>query len=161
MKKRIVLLLFILNALFVAFTDASAAKSQTWKVRPGDTLDIISTTLEIPKEEINKHNPGVLESTLQIGQKLKLPLRSYVESKTLEEELGKKDERIGRLERKSSDLEKKIASADSHLAWHPIWFWGFWICFGIIVFIVSGAYWIFRQTHRRFLRNRMTGPLKT
>ena len=51
MKKRIVLLLFILNALFVAFTDASAAKSQTWKVRPGDTLDIISTTLEIPKKK--------------------------------------------------------------------------------------------------------------
>jgi len=118
-------------------------------VRPGDNLDIIATTLEIPKEEIKKHNPGVLDSNLQIGQKLKLPLRSYVEGKTLEEELGKKDARLGKLERKSSDLEKKIASAESQLAWHPIWFWGFWISFGIIAFIVSGAYWIFRQTHPR------------
>ncbi len=128
---------------------SAAAESQTWKVRPGDNLDIIATTLEIPKEEIKKHNPGVLESNLQIDQKLKLPLHSYVESKTLQEELGKKDERIGKLERKSSDLEKQIASAESQLRWHPIWLWGFWICFGIIAFIVSGAYWIFRQTHPR------------
>ena len=125
------------------------AESQSWKVRPGDTLEIIATTLEIPKEEINKHNPGVSESNLQIGQKLKLPLRSYVESKALEEELGKKDARIGELEKLSSDLEKKIASTESQLVWHPIWFWGFWIFFGIIAFIVSGAYWIFRQTHPR------------
>ena len=127
----------------------AAAESQKWKVRPGDNLDIIATTLEIPREEIKQLNPGVLENNLHIDQKLKLPLRSYVESKTLEEELGKKDERIRKLESKSSDLEKQIASAESQLRWHPIWLWGFWICFGIIAFIVSGAYWIFRQTHPR------------
>jgi hypothetical protein len=147
--KKILSLLFILYSLFIASPMLAAAENQTWKVRPGDNLDIIATTLEIPKEEIRNHNPGVLESNLQIGQKLKLPLRSYVESKTLEEELGKKDARIGNLERKHSDLEKKIASAESQLGWHPIWLWGFWICFGIIAFIASGAYWIFRQTHPR------------
>ena len=147
--ERILFLLFILYALFVASPMPAAAESQTWKVRPGDNLDIIATTLEIPREEIKKHNPGVLESNLQIDQKLKLPLRSYLESKTLEEELGKKDAQIGKLERKSSDLEKQIASAESQLRWHPFWLWGFWICFGIIAFIVSGAYWIFRQTHPR------------
>ena len=146
---RIFFLLFFLYSLFVASPMPAAAESQTWKVRPGDNLDIIATTLEIPKEEIKNHNPGVLESNLQIGQKLKLPFRSYVESKTLEEELGKKDARIGKLEKTSSDLEKKIASAESQLRWHPIWLWGFWISFGIIAFIVSGAYWIFRQTHPR------------
>ena len=145
--ERILFLLFILYSLFVASPMPAAAESQTWKLRPGDNLDIIASTLEIPLQEIKKHNPGVLESNLQIGQKLKLPLRSYVDSKTLEEELGIKNARIGTLERKSSDLEKKIASAVSQLRWHPIWLWGFWICFGIIVFIVSGAYWIFRQTH--------------
>ena len=127
----------------------AAAESQTWKVRLGDNLDIIATTLEIPREEIKKQNPGILENNLQIGQKLKLPLGSYLESKTLQEELSKKDEQIGKLESKSSDLEKKIASAESQLLWHPIWVWGFWICFGIIAFIASGAYWIFRQTHPR------------
>ena len=142
-------LTFILYSLFVASPMLAAAESQTWKVRAGDNLDVIATTLEIPKEEIKKHNPGVLENNLQIGQKLKLPLPSYLESKTLEEELGKKDARIGKLERKSSDLENKIASAESQLRWHPIWLWGFWISFGIIAFIVSGAYWIFRQTHPR------------
>ena len=147
--KRIFFLFFILYSLFVASLMPAAAESQTWKVRPGDTLEIISTTLEIPKEEIKKHNPGVLESNLQIGQKLKLPLRSYVESKMLEEELGKKDARIGELEKLSSAVEKKFASAQSQLAWQPIWFWGFWIFFGIIAFIVSGACWIFRQTHPR------------
>ena len=145
--ERILFLLFILYSLFVASPMPAAAESQTWKVRPGDNLDIIATTLEIPKEEITKQNSGVLESNLQIGQKLKLPFRSYVEGKTLEEELGKKDARIGKLEKTSSDLEKKIASAESQLAWHPIWLWGFWISFGIIAFIVSGAYWIFRQMH--------------
>ena len=142
-------ILFFLYSLFVASPLSAAAESQTWKVRPGDNLDIIATTLEIPKEEIKKHNPGVLESNLQIDQKLKLPLHSYVESKTLQEELRKKDERIGTLERKNGDLEKQIASAESQLRLHPIWLWGFWICFGIIAFIVSGAYWIFRQTHPR------------
>ena len=147
--ERIFFLLFILYSLFVASHTLAAAGSQTWKIRPGDNLEIIATTLEIPKEEIKNHNPGVLETNLQIGQKLKLPLRSYVESKTLEEELGKKDARIGKLEKTSSDLEKRIASAELQLAWHPIWLWGFWISFGIIAFIVSGAYWIFRQTHPR------------
>jgi hypothetical protein len=146
---RILFRLFILSFLFVASPMLAAAGSQTWKVRPGDNLDIIAMTLEIPKEEIKNHNPGVLENNLQIGQNLKLPLRSYVESKTLEEELGKKDARIGKLEKTSSDLEKQIASAESQLAWHPIWLWGFWICFGIVAFIASGAYWIFRQTHPR------------
>ena len=147
--ERIFFLLFILYSLFVASPMSAAAESQPWKVRPGDNLDISETTLEIPKEEIKKHNPGILETNLQIGQKLKLPLRSYVESKPLEEELGKKDARIGKLERKSSDLEKKIAIAESQLAWYPIWLWGFWISFGILAFIVSGVYWIFRQTHPR------------
>jgi len=142
-------ILFFLYSLFVASPLSAAAETQTWKVRPGDNLDVIATTLEIPKEEIKKHNPGVLESNLQIDQKLKLPLHSYVESKTLQEELSKKDERIGTLERKNGDLEKQIASAESQLRLHPIWLWGFWICFGIIAFIVSGAYWIFRQTHPR------------
>ena len=142
-------ILFFLYSLFVASPLSAAAESQTWKVRPGDNLDVIATTLEIPKEEIKKQNPGVLESNLQIGQKLKLPFHSYVESKTLQEELSKKDERIGTLESKNGDLEKQIASAESQLRWHPIWLWGFWICFGIIAFIVSGAYWIFRQTHPR------------
>jgi LysM repeat protein len=161
--ERILFLLFILYYLFVASPMPAAAESQTWKVRPDDNLDIIATTLEIPKEEIKKHNPGVLETNLQIGQKLKLPLRSYVESKTLEEELGKKDARIGKLERKSSDLEKEIASAESQLAWHPIWLWGFWLSFGIIAFIVSGAYWIFRQTHPRVFEqphDRSIGDLR-
>jgi hypothetical protein len=147
--ERILFLLFILHSLFVASAMSAAAESQTWKVRPGDNLDIVATALEIPKEEIKKHNPEILETNLQIGQKLKLPFRSYVESKTLEDELGKKDARIAMLERKGSDLEKKIAIAESQLAWHSIWFWGFWIYFGIIAFIVSGAYWIFRQTHPR------------
>jgi hypothetical protein len=142
-------LFFILYSLFVASPMLAAAESQTWKVRPGDNLDIIATTLEIPREEIKKQNPGILENNLQIGQKLKLPLGSYLESKTLQEELSKKDEQIGKLESKSSDLEKKIASAESQLRWHPIWLWGFWICFGIIAFIACGAYWIFRQTHPR------------
>ena len=148
MNKLSFILLF-LYSLFVASPLSAAAENQTWKVRPDDNLDIIATTLEIPKEEIKKHNPGVLESNLQIGQKLKLPLHSYVESKTLQEELSKKDERIGTLESKNGDLEKQIASAESQLRWQPIWLWGFWICFGIIAFIVSGAYWIFRQTHPR------------
>jgi LysM repeat protein len=147
--ERILFLLFILSSLFVASAMPAAAESQTWKLRPGDNLDVIATTLEIPNEEIKKHNPGVLETNLQIGQKLKLPLRSYVESKALEEELGKKDSRIGELERTSTDLANKIASAESQLAWYPILLWGFWISFGIIAFIFSGAYWIFRQTHPR------------
>src|SRR3989475_2678208 len=142
-------LTFILYSLFVASPRLVAAESQTWKVRAGDNVDIIATTLEIPKEEIKKHNPGVLENNLQVGQKLKLPLPSYLESKTLERELSEKDERIAKPESRNSDLERKIASTESQLRWHPIWLWGFWICFGIIAFIGSGAYWIFRQTHPR------------
>jgi len=144
--KRAFFLSFILYSLFVGPMRAGA-ESQTWTVRSGDNLDIMATTLEIPREEIKQQNPGLSETNLQIGQKLKLPLRSYLESKTLEEQLDKKDERIRKLESQSSDLEKKIASTQSQLRWHPIWLWGFWICFSTIAFIVSGAYWIFRQTH--------------
>jgi LysM repeat protein len=131
----------------MASTLLAAAGSQTWKIQPGDNLETIATTLEIPKEEIKNRNPGVLENNLQIGQKLKLPLRSYAESKQLEEELDKKAAQIGNLENKSSDLEKKLASAESRLVWYPIWLWGFWICFSVIAFIAGGAYWLFRQTH--------------
>lgn len=147
--KKSIFLLFILYSLFVASPRPAAAESQAWMVRPGDSLDIVATTLEISKEEIKKQNPGVSESNLQIGQKLQLPLRSHLETKTLEEDLGKRDARIATLERKNSDLEKKIISAESQLAWHPILLWGFWICFGIIAFVVAGAFWIFRQTHPR------------
>ena len=125
----------------------AAAESQTWKVRPGDNLDIIATTLGIPREEIKKYNPGILESNLQIGQKLKLPLRSHPESQTLEQELRKRDQQIAKLESLSRELERQIIIAESQLRWQPIWLWGFWIFFGIIAFIFSGAYWIFRQTH--------------
>jgi len=145
--ERIIFLLLILQSLFVAAPMLAAAESQAWKVRPGDNLDIIAATLEIPKEEIKKHNPEVSETNLQVGRKLKLPLGSYGESKTLEEQLGKKDKQIEALEKKTSDLEKQVASAESQLRWQPIWYWGFWLCFGIIAFIASGAYWIFRQTH--------------
>ncbi|HEU4639550.1 MAG TPA: LysM peptidoglycan-binding domain-containing protein, partial [Candidatus Binatia bacterium] len=156
--KKFLFLLFMLYSLFVASSMPAAAESQTWKLRPGDNLDIIATTLEIPREDIRKHNPGVVESNLQIGQKLKLPLRSYPESKALEEALGKKDQQSTELKRKISDLEKQIAglesqiaSAASQLRWRPIWLWGFWIFFSVIAFILSGAYWIFRQTHPRVL----------
>src|SRR5207244_12788487 len=84
-------LTFILYSLFVASPMLAAAESQTWKVRAGDNLDVIATTLEIPKEEIKKHNPSVLENNLQIGQKLKLPLRSYLESKKQQSQLTKKN----------------------------------------------------------------------
>src|SRR5437762_4146813 len=49
--ERILFLLFILYSLFVASPMPAAAESQTWKVRPGDNLDIIATTLEIRSEE--------------------------------------------------------------------------------------------------------------
>ncbi|MGE5216809.1 MAG: LysM peptidoglycan-binding domain-containing protein [Chloroflexota bacterium] len=146
---RTLFLLFIFCSLFLISAMPAAAENQTWTVRPGDSLDIIATTLEIPKEEIKNQNPRVLETNIQIGQKLKLPLRSYAESKALEKELSKKDARIGQLERTSSDSEAKLASAESQLRWQPIWFWGFWLFFGVIAFIVSGACWIFRQTHPR------------
>ena len=144
---RPVFLTFVFCSLFVASPMLAAAENQTWKVRGGDNLEIIAMTLEIPREEIKKHNPGVSENNLQIGQKLKLPLPSYLESKALQEELSKKDGRIGNLERESSGLARKIASAESQLRWHPIWLWGFWISFAILAFIAAGAYWIFRETH--------------
>ena len=149
--ERIIFLLFLLYSLLIASHSSMAAESQTWKVRPGDNLDIIATTLEIPKEAVKKMNPGILETNLHIGQKLKLPLRPYVEGKALEEELKKKDSRIEMLESKSGDLEEKFARAEVQLAWYPIWLWGFWIFFGIVGFIAAGLYWICRQTHPRVL----------
>jgi LysM domain len=146
---KILFVVCILCSLLVVSNRAADAGSQTWNVRAGDNLEIIATTLEIPQGEIKKLNPGVLESNLQVGQKLKLPLRSYGENKTLEEELSQRTARLEKVERKNSDLEKKLAGAKSQLRWHPIWLWGFWTCFGIIAFIVCGAYWIFRQTHPR------------
>lgn len=147
--KKIPFLVFMISALLVLSPVQAAAESQAWKLRPGDNLDIIATTLDIPKEEIRKHNPGIVETNLQIGQQLKLPLRSFAESRTLEQELGKRDERIGHLERLNGDLETQIAVAASQLRWRPVWLWGFWIFFSIIAFIAGGAYWLFRQTHPR------------
>ena len=74
--ERIIFFLFILFSLLVASSRSAGAESQTWKVQLGQNLDVIAATLEIPKEEIKKHNQGILETNLQIGQKLKLPLRS-------------------------------------------------------------------------------------
>ena len=145
--KRSLFVLFIFPSLFVLLPSLALAGSQTWKVQPGDHLDVVSTTLDIPKEEIRKHNPGVLENNLQIGQQLKLPLRSFAESKALEERLTIQDARIRELEKGTVDLERQIATAQSRLVWHPIWLWGFWISFGVIALIASGAYWLFRQTH--------------
>jgi LysM repeat protein len=140
-------LIFVGYSLFVVSPTSAAADNQIWQVRAGDTLEIITMTLQIPKEEIKKHNPGVLENNIQIGQKLKLPLSHYLESKTLQEELNKKDGRIGKLESTSSDLERRLANAESRLRWHPVWLWGFWICFGVLAFVAYGVHWIFRQTH--------------
>jgi LysM repeat protein len=146
--KRLLFVLFILSSLGVLPVLAAAA-TQTWKVRPGDTLEIIAATLEIPKEEITKQNPNILENNLQIGQKLNLPLRSHTETRSLEEELGQRHVRVGMLEKESAELEKQIASAESMLRWHSVWLWGFWIFFTILALIAGGAYWIFRQTHPR------------
>jgi LysM repeat protein len=146
--KRISLLVALICSVLIAHVSA-AAESHTWTVRAGDSLDVVASTLEIPKEEIRNQNPGILESNLQIGQKLKLPLSTYRETKALEQELVKRDQRIRELESKSSDLEKSVANAESQLRWQPIWLWGFWICFGMLAFIFGGAYWIFRQTHPR------------
>ena len=126
---------------------SAAAESQTWTVRTGDNLDMIASTLEIPKQEIKKQNPGISESNLQIGQKIKLPLRAYAESKAIDEELGRREQRIRELEGKNSDLENSVAEAESQLRWQPIWLWGFWVCFGVLAFIFGGACWIFRQKH--------------
>jgi len=148
--KRISLLVALICCVLTARISA-ADESHTWTVRAGDSFDMIASTLEIPKEEIKKQNPGILESNLQIGQKIKLPLRAYRETKALEQELIKRGQRIQELESKSSDLEKSVANAEAQLSWQPIWLWGFWICFGLLAFIFGGAYWIFRQTHPRVL----------
>ena len=145
--KRDIFLLFIFIALLGNSPMRAAAESQTWKLRAGDNLDIIAMTLDIPGEEIRKHNPGISETNLQIGQKLRLPLRSYVETKVLEEKLDKQTERITYLERQNNDLENQIIVAASQLRWRPIWMWGFWIFFSILAFIAAAAYWLFRQTH--------------
>jgi hypothetical protein len=141
--------LFVVYALMLASPRLAAADNPTWTVRPGDTLEIISATLEIPKEEINKQNPGISETNLQIGQKLKLPFVSYTESRRLEQAAADKEALIGALQSKNGELEKKVISTDAQLFWHPVWFWGFWICFSVIAFIFAFAYWIFRQTHPR------------
>lgn len=141
--------LFVVCALFVASPTLATAENSIWNVRPGDNLELISATLEIPKEEIKKQNPGISETNLQIGQKLKLPFVSYAESKRLEHMLNEKEARIGELQNKSGDLEKTVESTHAQLFWYPVWFWGFWICFIVIAFIVAFAYWIFRQTHPR------------
>ena len=146
---KLLLFNFILYSLFVACPILAAAENQTWKVRAGDNLDIIATTLEIPREEIKKQNPGISENNLQIGQKIKLPLRAYAESKAIDEELGRREQRIRELEGKNSDLQNSVADAESQLRWHPIWLWGFWLCCAVLAFIFGGAYWIFRQTHPR------------
>ena len=91
--KRISLLVALICCVLTARVSA-AAESHTWTVRAGDSLDIITSTLEIPKEEIKKQNPGIVEGNLQIGQKLKLPLRAYAETKALDEDLGRRDQRI-------------------------------------------------------------------
>ncbi len=142
-------LLFFLGSFSVAPVISPAAESQAWKVRPGDSLDIIAATLEIPKEAITQHNPGIQEGNLQIGQKLVLPLPSYEASRALQDDRERRGERIALLERANRDLEKKLARAESQLRWQPLWFWGFWLCFGLISFVVAGACWLFRQTHPR------------
>ena len=153
---------FILYSLFVA-SSLSAAESQSWTLRPGDSLETIAATLEIPAEEIRKHNPGIRDSNLQIGQKLTLPLQSYEGSKALQDDRARKGERIAMLEKTNSDLETQLASAASQLRWQPLWFWGFWICFGIVAFVAGGAFWIFRQTHPKVFEephDRSLGDLR-
>src|ERR1044072_1611622 len=82
---------------------SAAAESQPWMVRAGVNLYMIASTLEFPKQEIKKQNPGISESNLQIGQKIKLPLRAYAESKAMDEEFGRREQRIRELEGKNSD----------------------------------------------------------
>jgi murein DD-endopeptidase MepM/ murein hydrolase activator NlpD len=146
--ERIFLFVAVICSLLATAISASA-ESQTWTVRAGDNLDMIASTLEIPKQEIKKLNPGISESNLQISQKIELPFRDYAESKAIDEELGRREQRIRELEGKNSDLENSVIEAESQLRWHPIWLWGFWACFGALAFIFGGAYWIFRETHPR------------
>jgi len=153
---------FILYSLFVA-SSLSAAESQSWTLRPGDSLETIAAALEIPQEEIRKHNPGIQDSNLQIGRKLILPLQSYEASKALQDDRARKGERITMLEKANGDLERQLASAESQLRWQPLWFWGFWISFGIVAFVVGGAFWIFRQTHPKVFEephDRTLGDLR-
>lgn len=153
---------FILYSLLVA-SSLPAAESQSWTLRPGDSIETIATTLEIPQEEIRKHNPGIRDSNLQIGQKLSLPLQSYEASKALQDDRARKGERITVLEKANDNLETRLASAESQLRWQPLWFWGFWICFGIVAFVVGGAFWIFRQTHPKVFEephDRSLGDLR-
>lgn len=147
--KRFPFLALLLGALLIAVSPSAAADSQTWKLRPGDNVDTIAATLEIPGEAIRRQNPGIVETNLQIGQKLKLPLRSYAESKALQEDLAWKHKRIGDLERDNALLQNRIAQATGQLRWQPVWLWGFWIFFTILTFIGAGAYWLFRETHPR------------
>ena len=159
---RVFFLSFILYSLFVA-SSVSAAESQSWTLRPGDSLETIASALEIPQEEIRKHNPGIRDSNLQIGQKLTLPLQSYQASKALQDDRSRKGERIAMLETANDDLKRQVASAESQLRWQPLWFWGFWICFGIVAFVAGGAFWIFRQTHPKVFeepRDRTVGDLR-
>jgi len=159
---RVFFLSFILYSLFVA-SSLSAAESQSWTLRPGDSLETIAAALEIPQEEIRKHNPGIQDSNLQIGRKLILPLQSYEASKALQDDRARKGERITMLEKANGDLERQLASAESQLRWQPLWFWGFWISFGIVAFVVGGAFWIFRQTHPKVFEephNRTLGDLR-
>jgi hypothetical protein len=146
--EKIYLSVVIICSLLATAVSATA-ENQFWTVRPGDNLDMIASTLELSKQEIKKQNPGILESNLQVGQKLKLPFRAYAESKALEQELDNRAQQIRELESKKSDLANQLATVEAQLRWHPIWLWGFWICFGILAFIVGSAYWIFRQTHPR------------
>lgn len=155
-------LFFIFNSLFVA-SSLSAAESQSWTLRAGDSLETIAATLEIPQEEIRKHNPGTRDSNLQIGQKLILPLQSYEASKALQDDRARKGEHIAMLEKTNSDLETQLTNAASQLRWQPLWFWGFWICFSIVGLVAGGAFWIFRQTHPKVFEephDRSLGDLR-
>lgn len=145
--KTIPFLVFILCALSAASAARADGQSQTWRLRSGDNLDAIAATLDIPREEIKKHNPGIVETSLQVGQKLNLPLLSYAKSRALEADLRRKEERIAFLERHSGGLEGRLAAAESQLRWQPLWLWGFWLFFGVLAFLAAGAYWLFRQTH--------------
>jgi hypothetical protein len=145
--KRLSFLALLPCALLILSLRSVAAESQSWKLRPGDNIDGIAATLEIPADAIRRHNPGIVETNLQIGQRLKLPLRSYAESHALQEQLAWKNNRIADLENRNSLLEAQIAQTNSRLRWQPLWLWGFWIFLIILSFIGAGAYWLFRETH--------------
>lgn len=145
--KAIPFLVFMICAFSLVPAAPADGESQSWRLRSGDNLDAIAATLDIPREEIKKHNPGVVETNLQIGQKLNLPLRSYAESRAIETQLRRKEERIAFLERHTGELEDRLAAAESRLRWQPLWLWGFWLFFGVLAFIGAGAWWLFRQTH--------------